>query len=87
MHIAATWSPWCRAPRCSCPDAGVDPAIASELTTAAAGFLSGPGTLRLQIKPKQPFGVLSAMAAPITKDSLGFSATFTPSAAPEPATN
>ena len=68
-------------------DAGVDPAIASELTTAAAGFLSGPGTLRLQIKPKQPFGVLSAIAAPITKDSLGFSATFTPSAAPAPAAN
>lgn len=68
-------------------DAGVDPAIANELTAAAAGFLSGPGTLRLQIKPKQPFGVLSAMAAPITKDSLGFSATFTPAAAPEPATN
>ena len=68
-------------------DAGVDPAIASELTSAAAGFLSGPGTLRLQIKPKQPFGMLSAMAAPITKDSLGFSATFTPAAAPAPATN
>lgn len=68
-------------------DAGVDPAISSELTTAAAGFLSGPGTLRLQIKPKQPFGMMSAMMSPITKESLGFSATFTPAAAPEPATN
>jgi len=68
-------------------DAGVDPAISSELTAAAAGFLSGPGTLRLQIKPKQPFGMMSAMMSPITKESLGFSATFTPApgGAPEPA--
>ncbi len=70
-------------------DAGIDPAISSELTAAAAGFLSAPGTLRLQIKPKQPFGVMSAMMSPITKESLGFSATFTPTPAeaPEPATN
>lgn len=61
--------------------AGVDEAIATELTTAAAGFLEGPGTIRIQLKPKQPFGMMSAMMAPVTKESLGFSATFTP--APE----
>lgn len=65
-------------------EAGVDQAIADELTAATAGFLAGPGTLRLQLKPKQPFGMMSAMMSPITKESLGFSATFTP-AAPEAA--
>lgn len=59
-------------------DAGVDAAIASELTAAASAFMSGPGTLRLQLKPKTPLGVMTAMAAPLTKESLGFSATFTP---------
>lgn len=68
-------------------EAGVDQAIANELTAATAGFLAGPGTIRLQLKPKQPFGMMSAMMSPITKESLGFSATFTPAApeaAPEP---
>ena len=68
-------------------EAGVDAAIAEELTTATAGFLAGPGTIRLQLKPKQPFGMMSAMMQPITKESLGFSATFVPAApaaAPEP---
>lgn len=59
-------------------DAGVDAAIADELSAALAGFMSGPGTLHIQLKPKQPLGVMSAMLMPITKDSLGFSATFTP---------
>jgi hypothetical protein len=68
--------------------AGVDQAIADELTAATAGFLAGPGTIRLQLKPQQPFGMMSAMMSPVTKESLGFSATFTPAApdaAPEPA--
>ena len=59
-------------------DAGVDAAIADELSAALAGFMSGPGTLHIQLKPKQPLGVMSAMLVPITKDSLGFQATFTP---------
>lgn len=59
-------------------DAGLDAAIANELSAAAAGFMSGPGTLHIQLKPKQPLGVMSAMLMPVTKESLGFSATFTP---------
>jgi|JI9StandDraft_2_1071091.scaffolds.fasta_scaffold12258_2 hypothetical protein len=63
-------------------EAGIDPALANELTAATAGFLAGPGTLRLQLKPKQPLGIMSAMSTPMTKENLGFSATFVP-AAPE----
>lgn len=58
-------------------DAGVDPAIASELTTAVSGFIAGPGTFHIQLKPKAPLGVMSAMMTPLTKENLGFSATFT----------
>jgi hypothetical protein len=68
-------------------DAGVDPAIAQELTVAASGFLSGPGTLRIQLAPKSPLGIMSAMAMPMTKESLGFSASFTPAAPAAPAVN
>jgi hypothetical protein len=57
-------------------DAGIDPAIAGELSAAMAGMAAGPGTLRLQLRPRQPFGLLAAMMTPVTKDSLGFSATF-----------
>jgi hypothetical protein len=46
--------------------------------------MAGPGTLRIQLKPKTPLGVMSAMATPLTKENLGFSATFTPA---EPAVN
>lgn len=59
-------------------DAGVEETLAAEVTTAVAGFLSQPGTLRIQIKPKTPFGAMSAMMGMPTKESLGFSATFTP---------
>lgn len=61
-------------------DAGVEEALASEVTSAVAGFLSQPGTLRIQMKPKTPFGAMSAMMGMPTKESLGFSATFTPAA-------
>jgi hypothetical protein len=61
-------------------DAGVDAAIASELAGAASAFMAGPGTLRIQLKPKTPLGVMSAMATPLTKDNLGFTATFSPAA-------
>lgn len=59
-------------------DAGVDAAIASELAGAASAFMAGPGTLRIKLRPKTPLGVMSAMATPLTKDNLGFTATFTP---------
>jgi len=59
-------------------DAGVDPVLASEATEAIAGFLGGPGTLRIQMKPKTPVGMMSAMMTPLTKENLGFSATFAP---------
>lgn len=61
-------------------DAGVEEALAAEVTSAVAGFLSQPGTLRIQIKPKTPFGAMSAMMGMPTKESLGFTATFTPAA-------
>jgi hypothetical protein len=66
-------------------DAGVDQAIATELTTAVSGFLAGPGTFHIVLKPKAPLGVMSAMMAPMTRENLGFSATFT--AATPPAIN
>lgn len=68
-------------------DAGVDPAISTELTTAVSGFLSGPGTFHITLKPKAPLGVMSAMVTPMTKENLGFSATFTPAVPVEPKTN
>ena len=61
-------------------DAGIDPLIAAEATTAISGFLREPGTLRIQLKPKAPVGAMTFMLSPPTKESLGFSATFTPSA-------
>ena len=68
-------------------DAGVDPAISSELTTAVSGFLAGPGTFHIVLKPKAPLGVMSAMMTPMTKENLGFSATFTAATPPAPAVN
>ncbi len=59
-------------------DAGIDAELANEATTAIGAFLGQPGTLRIQIKPKTPFGAMSAMMGMPTKESLGFSATFTP---------
>jgi len=61
-------------------DAGIDEALATEATAAIAGFLREPGTLRIQIKPKTPVGAMTFMMSPPTKESLGFSATFTPTA-------
>ena len=53
------------------------PQVFSEATAAIAAFLSGPGTLRIQLKPAKPIGAMNLMMSP-TKESLGFSATFTP---------
>ncbi|HVY90133.1 MAG TPA: hypothetical protein VG942_14780 [Hyphomonadaceae bacterium] len=60
----------------------MDPALAKELTTALAAFVKGPGTLHIVLKPKTPLGLDAFMGSttPITKDSLGLSATFTPGA-------
>lgn len=68
-------------------DAGVDEAIATELTAAVSGFLSGPGTIHITLKPKAPLGVMSAMMTPMTKENLGFSATFTAAVPPAPKVN
>lgn len=68
-------------------DAGVDEAIANELTTAVSGFLAGPGTIHITLKPKAPLGVMSAMMTPMTKENLGFSATFTAAVPPAPKVN
>ena len=68
-------------------DAGVDPAISTELTTAVSGFLAGPGTFHIVLKPKAPLGVMSAMMTPMTKENLGFSATFTAATPPAPKVN
>ncbi|MDP3493608.1 MAG: hypothetical protein Q8R82_10870 [Hyphomonadaceae bacterium] len=59
-------------------DAGIDAELANEATTAIGAFLREPGTLRIQIKPKSPVGAMTFMMSPPTKESLGFSATFTP---------
>lgn len=65
----------------------VDKAVSSEFSTAIAAFLKQPGTLNLKFKPAQPLAFAGDAAGPAqTKQSLGFSATFTPSpAAPKPA--
>lgn len=65
-------------------DAGIDAELANEATTAIGAFLGQPGTLRIQLKPKSPIGAMSLMLSPPTKESLGFSATFTPLAPAQP---
>ena len=65
-------------------DAGIDAELANEATTAIGAFLGQPGTLRIQIKPKSPVGAMSLVLSPPTKESLGFSATFTPLAPAQP---
>ncbi|HOZ27632.1 MAG TPA: hypothetical protein PLH23_03810 [Hyphomonadaceae bacterium] len=64
-------------------DAGIDADLANEATAAIGAFLREPGTLRIQMKPKFPVGAMSLMMSP-TKESLGFSATFTPLAPATP---
>jgi surface antigen len=63
--------------------AKAEPALANEFTSALAAFVKQPGSLNIKMKPAAP--VVLDGAAPLTKQSLGFSATFTPSpAAPAP---
>ena len=66
--------------------AKAEPALANEFTTALAAFVKQPGSLNIKMKPAAP--VTLDGAGPLTKQSLGFSATFTPSpAASAPAPN
>jgi hypothetical protein len=59
---------------------GLDAAMAKELTSALAGFVKGPGTLHIALKPKEPVGLETLMGSAVSKDTLGFSASFAPSA-------
>ena len=58
--------------------AGVDPAIATEIGTALSSFIKDPKTLTISLDPKEPLTAESLMAmedpSMITKDYLGFSA-------------
>jgi hypothetical protein len=58
--------------------AGLDRAVASELTTALAEFVKRPGALNIKLKPAEPISAESPESA-FTKQGLGFSASFTPS--------
>jgi hypothetical protein len=63
--------------------AKAEPALASEFTSALAAFVKQPGSLSIKMKPAAPVALDGA--APLTKQSLGFSASFTPSpGAPAP---
>ncbi len=65
---------------------GVDQGVASEFATAVAAFVKQPGSLNIKLKPAQPLG-LADTKAPLTKQALGFSATFKPSPTPPPKPN
>jgi hypothetical protein len=68
--------------------AQAEPALANEFTSSLAAFVKQPGSLNIKLKPAAPVALGGADAAPLTKQSLGFSATFTPSpAAATPAPN
>jgi hypothetical protein len=67
--------------------AGADAALASEFTAALAAFVKQPGALNIKMKPAAPVALGGTPAAPLTKQGLGFSASFTPSPAAAPAPN
>ena len=58
--------------------AGVDPAIATELGTALSSFIQEPKTLTIMLDPEEPISMesVAAMEDPsmLTKSSLGLSA-------------
>ena len=66
---------------------GLDTSVANELTDAVSKFLERPGSLNIKLKPAEPLS-LGATNAKLDKQSLGFSASFTPGpaapAAPKP---
>lgn len=57
--------------------AGVDASVANELTAAVAEFVKSPGVLKIVMKPAAPVA-LAAPDATLTKETLGFSATYSP---------
>lgn len=66
--------------------AGIDPSVSTELSAALAEFVKQPGALNIRLKPAEPVA-LGAASAPLTKQQLGFSASFAPSPATAPAPN
>jgi hypothetical protein len=69
----------------SLPPGSVDPTVANEFSDAMAAFVKQPGSLNIKLKPAQPMALGAMGASPVTKQQLGFSATFTPSPTPPPA--
>lgn len=67
------------------PPEAVEPAVVTEFASAMAAFVKQPGSLNIKLKPAQPMA-LGAMGTtgPVTKQQLGFSASFTPSPTPPP---
>lgn len=57
--------------------AGLDATVANELTAAVAEFVKKPGVLKIVMKPAAPVA-LAAPDATLTKETLGFSATYSP---------
>ncbi|MEL7453036.1 MAG: hypothetical protein AAGJ50_06660, partial [Pseudomonadota bacterium] len=54
---------------------GIDPAILTELASAASSFLADPGTLTVKLDPETPItAAVFEDPSQITKASLGFSA-------------
>ena len=68
----------------SLPPGAVDPKVATEFSNAMAAFVKQPGSLNIKLKPAQPMALGAMGASPVTKEQLGFSATFTPSPTPPP---
>jgi hypothetical protein len=68
----------------SLPPGSIDPAVSSEFSNAISAFLKQPGSLNIKMKPAQPMALGAMGAGPVTKQQLGFSATFTPSPAAPP---
>jgi len=68
----------------SLPPGSVDPTVATEFSNAMAAFVKQPGSLNIKLKPAQPMALGAMGASPVTKEQLGFSATFTPSPTPPP---
>jgi hypothetical protein len=58
--------------------AGIDGALATDITTALAGFVQKPGTLHIKLAPPHPAPFRMLGDKGVTKSSIGFSATFTP---------
>jgi hypothetical protein len=58
--------------------AGIDAALATDITTALAGFVQKPGTLHIKLAPPRPVPFRMLGDKGVTKSSIGFSATFTP---------